>query len=269
MKASVDVVSVELGRAVMQFVLTDGHVVFIDGPAYITPNITLKVDIENDDEAQALLDDCRNVVLSIVSDDPPPLGTRSDIHRLVLDAGRGTLDSCVARLKDGQLVCIVGADISHHKNVWFRSVKHADEGEAKELCERLLAPEVEMDDYGRTILNDFAWRYFDDKLNRHWNMNDRRRLARMIARGLKRRRTRPATPIYARSEVDAKIDCAVADVRASRKAGLPTDVKEIAEKHFLSPSTLENALNGSRGSSQRKAKRLKKAMPRHEGRGKG
>ena len=146
---------------------------------------------------------------------------------------------------------------------WYFAVKHADEGEVQELRATLLLPEIEMTDDGRALLNDFISRHQIDRtgLNRQWDMNARWTLARALAGGLKKKRTRPTTPIYERSLIDARIDGAVAEVRALRKVfGRRVDVDKIAELHGISSETLHGALQGRHGSSQRKAKRRKEAI---------
>ena len=163
---------------------------------------------------------------------------------------------------------------------WNYAVKHADEGETDELRALLLSPEAEMTDDGRDLLNDFVWRFRKRKkggrkgrvsggietsgFNEQWDMPARRALARGLEGGLKRPHGRQATPIYARSERDAQIYCALHELRALRKifGRARVSLERVAALHGLSKSTLENALGGRRGSSQRKAARRKKAMPR-------
>jgi hypothetical protein len=197
---------------------------------------------------------------------------------------------------------------------WYYAVKHADEGEGEpkhakaialmeelavelsppqrirlakaadllkketELRALLLDADVEMTDEGRALLSDFVWRHeIKGRFNRSWDMKARARLARAE---WKKRRARPATPIYARSAVDAKIDCALAELRAWRhvfgRARVPVD--HMAKLWGMSASTLQNALEGRRGSERRKAARRKgklprrkssKPMPRPADRGKG
>src|SRR5262249_14684264 len=132
---------------------------------------------------------------------------------------------------------------------WFYTVKHADEGKPNELCALLLS-DVGMTDDGRALLNDFVFRYDKrkrpllDMKARRWDMKERRALARMLERGLKKPRRRPATPIYTRSDPDARIECALAELRAWRKVFGRSygDTEKVAALHKLSESTLENAL---------------------------
>jgi hypothetical protein len=145
---------------------------------------------------------------------------------------------------------------------WYYAVKHADEGEPAELRALLLTADVEMTDEGRALLSDFVWRYeIKGRFNRSWDMKARARLARAE---WKKRRARPATPIYERSAVDAKIDCALAELRAWRRvfgrARVP--VEHMAKLWGISASTLQNALEGRRGSERRKAARRKGKLPR-------
>jgi hypothetical protein len=164
--------------------------------------------------------------------------------------------------------------LSHYQGEnWYYAVKHADEGETDELRALLLTPEAEMTDDGRALLNDFVWRYQKiekKRFNRDWDVKARQRLGRALARGLKKKRARPATPIYARSDLDAKIYCALHELRTLRKifgrAHVP--VERVAALWKISESTLENALEGKRGSNRRKAVRRREAMPRHLRRGK-
>ena len=146
---------------------------------------------------------------------------------------------------------------------WNYAVKHADEGETDELRALLLSAAAEMTDDGRALLNDFVWRHKELRgcFDQQWDMKSRARLA---GAKWKRDKGRPATPIYARSERDAQIYCALHELRALRKifGRARVSLERVAALHGLSKSTLENALGGRRGSSQRKAARRKKAMPR-------
>jgi hypothetical protein len=176
--------------------------------------------------------------------------------------------------------CIYLPVIVHHTQgqVWYYAVKHADEGETNILRALLLSPEVEMTDDGRALLNDFVSRYRIERTdNKHalfnkivsryriegcvdgqWDMRARARLALSV---WKKGKGRPATPIYARSDRDAQIYCALHELRTLRKifGRARVSLKQVAEKHKLSESTLQNAMNGRRGSEKRKADRRRKS----------
>jgi hypothetical protein len=165
--------------------------------------------------------------------------------------------------------------------VWYYAVMHADEGATDELRALLLTPTVEMTDVGRALLNDFVSRYriemndnlrvlFNEVVSRYriegcvdeqWDMKARAQLALSV---WKRGKGRPATPIYASSDRDAQIYCALHELRALRKVfgRARVLVERLAELWKINASTLQNALEVRRGSERRKAARRRKAMPR-------
>jgi len=214
----------------------------------------------------------REILKFCVASDAVPEEMGTLACRLLFAAPSSALESVVTQNAEGEWVHTIFVDQGRACGDWFYAVKHADEGEPNELRACLLSAEVEMTDDGRALLNDFVSRYRKvftpsfqiDSLNHRWDMKARLALARALEGGLKRPRARPATPIYTRSDADARIECTLAELRAWRKvfgrsAG---DKKKVAALYGLSESTLENALGGRRGSSRRKAARRKKAMPR-------
>jgi hypothetical protein len=166
----------------------------------------------------------------------------------------------VLHQRDGQWTTTYLLDLrfSH----WLLTVKNADEGNVPLLAELLLTEEEPTTDEAKALLTDFVGRYQIDtaQFDGAWSMEDRGRLALMLVRGgfkLKKKRGRQSTPIYARSDLDARIDCAIAEVHARRRhlPGNRNIVRMVAELHKIEETTLENALNGKRGSARRKKRR--------------
>jgi hypothetical protein len=151
---------------------------------------------------------------------------------------------------------------------WQSAVEKADEGDPRQLCEALCTANEPLDESGRALIRDLLDRHqsFDQqRLASYapWSIEYRQWLAILIlAYGLKKKRGRQPTPIYARSDIDARLDCAAAEVRAMQKVfgRHPDIVHNVAELHKVAESTLRMALAGRRGAAQRKAKRRKKYL---------
>ena len=242
----------------------------------------------------------REILKFCAASDAVPEDMGALARRLLFAAPSPEVESVVTENAEGEWVLTTFANQSPRMGDWYYAVKFADEVVStifdddppkysadelsriapERLRECLLNPEIEMTDFGRDLLNDFVWRYRKRKkggrkgrvsggietsgFNEQWDMPARRALARGLEGGLKRPHGRQATPIYARSERDAQIYCALHELRALRKifGRARVSLERVAALHGLSKSTLENALGGRRGSSQRKAARRKKAMPR-------
>jgi hypothetical protein len=216
--------------------------------------------------------EAREILKFCAASDAVPKEMGALACRLLFAAPSPALEAVATQNAEGQTVItyFMNSSPPPGEGTWFYAVKHADEeGNVQELRSFLLCSQFEMTDYGRALLNDFVERYalearYGLKASRRWDMKARQALARALEGGLKRPRARPATPIYTRSDADARIECALAELRALRKvfgrsAG---DKEKVAALHGLSESTLEGALGVRRGSSRRKAARRKKAMPR-------
>ncbi|HEY1982714.1 MAG TPA: hypothetical protein VGH13_21755 [Xanthobacteraceae bacterium] len=176
------------------------------------------------------------------------------------------IPSVLTRGKDGQPEHTYF--IATGGSIWQSAVESADEGNLLLLCELLCVEEEVLDDGGRALINDLLDRHQAQDQQwlaelEPWSMEYRQRLSVVIlADGLKRKHGRPATPIYARSDIDARLDCAAAEVRAWKRAGSrhPDLVRRVAELHNLDERSLKLELKGKRGATQRKAERRKKAF---------
>jgi len=223
----------------------------------------------------------REVLKFCAASDAIPEDLKVQALRLLFASQPGTVESTITENAAGEWVHTVFVNEATPRGDWFYAVKHADEGETDELRVLLLSPTAEMTDDGRALLNDFVSRYriemtdngralWNEVVSRYrieacfdgqWDMKARARLALSV---WKRGKGRPVTPIYALSEIDNRLEYALAVLRALRKTfgRARVDMERVAALHGFSASTLQNALDGKRGSSQRKAHRRKKAMPR-------
>lgn len=155
-----------------------------------------------------------------------------------------------------RLTYIIDGSQSH----WQIVVRNADEGDLKELLISLILEEPTRE--AEALLDDFVCRHQCDnrRFKSPWTEKKRRAFFKvLLQRGLRRKRGRQHTPIYARSEIDARIDCAIAEVRAAKKCFVVGDkeIDQIAAAHKVAASTLQNALQNKRGSAALKAKRRK------------
>lgn len=177
------------------------------------------------------------------------------------------IPSVLSKNKDGQWEHTYFIDMSGSS--WLSAVEAADEGNPVFLCETLCTEDEVLGNDGRALIRDL--------LDRHkpfpqqqlakiepWSMGYRQVLAILIlANGLKKKRGRPSTPIYARSDLDARLDCATAEVRAWRKvfgSRHPDIVSRVAALHNVAEKSLRDELAGKRGATQRKTNRRKKYL---------
>jgi len=163
--------------------------------------------------------------------------------------------------------------INNSISTWQWAVQKADGGDLQPLCELLQAEEATED--GRVLIRDLLDRHqpVTAPPSERWSMEYQTRLATDIStNGLRKKRARPTTPIYARSLRDAQLDCAIAEVRALRRvfprnkkimetvAALhgPKNEENPPDTPELSEDTLADAIAGRRGSSNRKHQRRKR-----------
>jgi hypothetical protein len=178
------------------------------------------------------------------------------------------IPAVLTRNPDGQLVTTFCYDASSY-SIWHSAVRAADEVNNPAMLYYLLLNKEEPLRVGQALILDLLDRHQPlpgaETLPRRrpWSFQQRMQLAELLAHHpLKKKRGRQADPIYQKSEIDARLDLAAAEVRAYQQAGSrhPELIRRVAELHGLDERALQTELSGKRGSTSRKAARRDKYL---------